>query len=148
MSSPLTLEDEVRVLGLSLIGKAPKRGKSIKEQNRTFRAHYGAGWAVVAFLWQALLDIEKAKNRTAENETKMKKEKLFWCLYFIKVYPTEDVSASKMDCDQGIFRKWVWIYVRDIAFLAPFYVSFLFKKGSSPAFFLLLTPFLLFSDQT
>ena len=99
MSSPLTLEDELRILGLSLIGKAPKKGKSIKEQNCTFCAHYGAGWAVVAFLWQALLDIEKAKNRTAENETKMKKEKLFWCLYFIKVYPSEDVSASKMDCD-------------------------------------------------
>ena len=97
MSSP-TLEDELRILGLSLIGKAPKKGKSIKEQNRIFRAHYGTGWAVVAFLWQALLDMGKAKN-TAKNQTKMKKENHFWCLYFFKVYPSEDVSASKMDCD-------------------------------------------------
>ena len=69
---------------------------------------------------------------------KMTKEKLFWCLYFFKVYPTEDVSASKMNCDRGIFRKWVWIYVQEIAFLAPFYVSFCLKKG-------LLLPFSCFS---
>ena len=138
-----TLEDELRLLGLSLIGKPPRPGSSMKQQNHLFCAHYGTGWEVTAFLWQALFKVNCEKNLEEGKTTKMKKKHFLWCLYFLKVYATENVSASTMACDPITFWKWVWIYVRDIAFLAPIYVSFVHKKSHPLPFscFSLLRPF-------
>ena len=133
MSSPTStpsLKDELRCLGLTLLGKPPKKGASIKEQDRLFRAHYGAGWAVLAFLWKSLVYIEKeiSNGEIQNNETMMKKKHLLWCLYFFKIYPTESVGARRMDCSPVTLRKWVRHFVREIAFLEPFFVSFWIKK--------------------
>ena len=64
-----TLEDELQILGLSLIGQPPKKGKSIKEQNCIFCAHHGTGWAVVFFcgkhcwIWTAQKILQRIKQR-------------------------------------------------------------------------------------
>ena len=125
-TSTPSLKDELRCLGLTLLGKPPKKGASIKEQDRLFRAHYGAGWAVLAFLWKSLVYIEKeiSNGEIQNNETMMKKKHLLWCLYFFKIYPTESVGARRMDCNPITLRKWVRHFVREIAFLELFFVSF------------------------
>ena len=125
MSSKAVDEDGLRVLGLTLIGKPPHKGQSIKQQDRNFRAHYGASWVVVAILWGALCNVDsKVNGCRAGGGSQLKQKHLLWCLHFFKVYATEDVSSSTMSCDPCTYRKWVWGYTRDIAFLFPFYVSF------------------------
>ena len=117
------LEDELRHLGLTIIGKTPKRGSSVKQQDRLFRSHYGTGWAVAAFLWRLLEYYDGEKNVGQRKTRTMQKKHILWCLFFLKLYASEDVSAARMDCSPDTFRKWVWHVIKDIAFVEPFVVS-------------------------
>ena len=65
-SSSLLLEtttdrdDELRVCSLILLGKSVSQiqKQSRKMQDRFFRAHYGARWATVSYLWHKLLKVD------------------------------------------------------------------------------------------
>lgn len=118
------LENEFRRLGLSLVGLPVKKGSSIALQNRRFRAHYGNGWKTVAFLWEAIVEVDEEMNDG--RPTKLQKKHLLWCLYFMKTYSTEDDCSGRFDTTAKTFRKWAWDFIKKIAFLLPFYVSVLF----------------------
>ena len=120
-TSTPSLKDELRCLGLTLLGKPPKKGASIKEQDHLFCAHYGAGWAVPVVSWKLLMYIKKEINSEMQNnKTRMKKERLLWCLNFCKIYPTKSVGACRMDCSPVTLCKWVRHFVREITFLEPY----------------------------
>ena len=68
----------------------------------------------------------------------MKMKHLLWCVFFLKMYATEDVSAARMGYDCNTFQKWVWKYIECISFLTPFYLSFQQQKMLSPDIFILL----------
>ena len=53
-------EEDFRVLGLSMVGQGGcGRSSSIKVHNRLFRAHFGAGWKTVAYVWKFLKEVEE-----------------------------------------------------------------------------------------
>ena len=98
-------QDDMRVVGLTILGKPPKPGTSLKEQNRLFRGHYGTGWAAAATVWKALLKVDAEVNgQSRGGNLQMKEKHLFWCLYFFKVYASEDVSSTAMGCTPKPFR--------------------------------------------
>ena len=68
--------------------------------DRKFRAHFGVCLTVASQLW---ICISTAGPEPTQHIH------LFWALYFLKVYSTEEVSASKFSCDPKTCRKWVRI---------------------------------------
>ena len=117
-------EEDFRVLGLSMQGGCG-RSSSIKVHNRLFRAHFGAGWKTVAYVWKFLKEVEGdiAKEENETKKTCLKMRHLLMCLYFFKVYKSEDAAASSLDTTAKTYRKWTSICTKDIAFLYPFFVS-------------------------
>ena len=64
-------EEDFRVLGLSMVGPGGcDRSTSIKVHNRVFRAHFGAGWKTVAYVWKFL---KKVEEDVLKEQNEMKK---------------------------------------------------------------------------
>ena len=117
-------EEDFRVLGLSMQGGCG-RSSSIKVHNRLFRAHFGAGWKTVAYVWKFLKKVEEdvSKEQNEMKKSIFEKKHLLWCLYFFKVYNSEDTATKSLGCSQKTYRKWTSKCAKDIAFLYPFFVS-------------------------
>ena len=137
-------EEDFRVLGLSIVGPGGcDRSTSIKIHNRVFRAHFGAGWKTVAYVWKFLKEVEEdiSKEKNEMKKSIFEKKHLLWCLYFFKLYTSEDTAAKSLGCTPKTYRKWTSICTKDIAFLYPFFVSIELEKK----FFVFFTHHLYFS---
>ncbi|ORY31116.1 hypothetical protein BCR33DRAFT_840685 [Rhizoclosmatium globosum] len=66
---------------------------------RLFRAHFGMSTATCEEVWQEL--IPSNLHHTIE------KKHLLWTLFYLKVYSSIDVSASKFGVTAPTWRKWV-----------------------------------------
>jgi len=136
-------EEDFRALGLSMVGPGGcDRSTSIKTHNRVFRAHFGAGWKTVAYLWKFLKKVEEdvSKEQNEMKKSIFEKKHLLMCLYFFKVYNSEDTAAKSLGCCPKTYRKWSSKCAKDIAFLYPFFVSIELEKK----FRLFHSPFVLF----
>jgi hypothetical protein len=81
--------------------------KQIIKQNctlRVWRAHFGVSPSCALILW-LLLKITAAECAVPYV---ILPRHLFWALYWMKVYNTEDVSCAFLHCDPKTFRLWVW----------------------------------------
>jgi len=49
---------------------------------------------------------------------------LFWTLYFLKNYPSEDTACSRWKTTRKTYRKWIWRVLDALFFSLPFTVNF------------------------
>lgn len=68
---------------------------------REWRAHFGISQSATTIVWTTLKQIKA-------EDAPFKLKYLFWTLYFLKTYPTDDVGSKWCGCSQKTFRKWVW----------------------------------------
>lgn len=84
--------------GLRIAGFRQKR-LAMRTQLRRFRAMYGCDPKVVRVVWYDLVKV-LPENTTIDH--------LFWGLFFLKRYPTEEDMAGRLQKDPVTVRKWVW----------------------------------------
>jgi len=65
-----------------------------------FRANFGLSPTTCAYLWEDYL-------KQCES-IPFKIEHMFYCLFFLKTYSTEDVASSRFNCDSKTYRNWNW----------------------------------------
>ena len=82
---------------------------SINTENRRFKSIFGILIDQVCLLW---LTIQQNNNSLCQ---KASPKHLLWCLLFLKLYVTESVAAILCGCDEKTFRKWVWLFIEEIA---------------------------------
>lgn len=78
-------------------------------RRRRFRAYYGMEYEHCAVLWNKLHAV------TADNLKGWKPKHLLDCLFFMKVYASEEVNAGIAGCDEKTVRKWNWKIIDEIA---------------------------------
>jgi hypothetical protein len=84
-----------------------KIGTAARE-NRRFREHFGAPFAIVRMVWDMLVLEGGLLPKNG------KPKHLLWTLYFLKCYPKEGpgcaaVGGSRGAIDPKTMRKWVWL---------------------------------------
>jgi hypothetical protein len=97
-----------------------KVGMAAREDRR-FREHFGAPFAIVQMVWDMLVE----GGLLPKNG---KPKHLLWTLYFLKCYPKEGpgyaaVGGSRGAIDPKTMRKWVWLFLERICELADKVVS-------------------------
>ena len=87
---------------------------------RRFRSFLGASPMVVESIWNRLDPF-----RTIEPRHKgVKPVHLLWVLLFMKVYAEESIHTGLVGgVDEKTFRKWIWIFIKDISYLEDEVVS-------------------------
>ena len=83
---------------------------------RRFRGRFGVDPSSVLILWN-YLEIHGEFDFLYRQSLVL--EHLFWALEFLKNYCNEDTQADKFGVDQKTYRKWIWVYVKGIASIAP-----------------------------
>ena len=92
------------------------QARSLDEQRR-YRAFFGASPVVCSQVWERL-----SPNDTIDRLARPKH--LLWALLFIKVYASEPVLCTLVDCpDEKTFRKWTRLFVESISYLESEIVS-------------------------
>lgn len=94
-------EDELLSIGLSIAGFGSKK-LSRRTQERRFKEMFGCSPIVVQHIWYDL---------QGKLSDKVLLDHLFWCLFFLRRYPTDGEMSSKFDKDPDTIRKWVWTII-------------------------------------
>lgn len=74
----------------------------VKDDDRSFRAHFGTSVDVCLALWEWIRVHPRRPLRG------MQPKHLMWTLLFLKVYDTEDVLSSRVGTTRKTFRRWIW----------------------------------------
>ena len=113
LNSPVSV-DVFDGLGSKIMNKTPSPSQYYA---RRFYSLFGLSPTSVADLWKLLPKIPGGKPRY-----------LLWGLLFLKLYDTEHVLSSLAGCDEKTFRKWVWIFVRQLAQsrFVSYYLSYIY----------------------
>ena len=74
--------------------------RRLKDQIESFRAHHGCTPKICSMIWNRLV----AKKLLPKG---FKAVHLLWTLAYLKLYCTQKVLASMVDCDDKTLRKWV-----------------------------------------
>ena len=111
-----------RVLAVNLLYPQAKRQKgltrSLLEQEKDFRSDFGTSWVNVARIWDLLhFPVVRIKERGKEPHH------LLWALLYAKVYTNECITKKLFGKDPKTVRKWVWIFLEEIANLSSDVVS-------------------------
>jgi len=92
-----------------------------EDDMRKFKAHFGVSPIVLSQCWKLLLPEIVA-------DYKAQPKHLLWACMFMKLYPTESVLSSRLNCTEKSLRKWIWIIIRAIGDNLPFVVSELYSN--------------------
>ena len=71
-----------------------------KQTERVVKAHFGLSVVAIAVVWALVVGVATTLG--------IKPIHLLWALYFLKVYPTEDLAANLFGTSRETYRKWVW----------------------------------------
>ena len=112
----LCIED-IDMMALNLM-KRKRKGKQA-EFIRRFRGSFGIDPSSALILSKMIQDCNREVSVCKMTEF----EHLFWALDFLKNYQNEVIQANKYGVDKKTYRKWLWVYVKAIARLAPKLVS-------------------------
>ena len=101
--------DEILSVGLELVGFSPaQQGRVNNNTNhRRFIANYGSKPVVYAMIWEDMLTVDDAKARI--DPTKMSLNYFLLGIYFLRVYPTEEIAAGRFTLSERTVRKWCWV---------------------------------------
>ena len=110
-------------MGLSFAGYPPALDDGYHNeisplQLRVWKAHFGVCPRASHEMWQLISD-----QYSHDHPQGLNLIDYFMALFFLKTYPTFDVLAAWVKKDEKTVRKWVWRYVRMMAFLSPMLVS-------------------------
>ena len=84
-------------------------------QDSRIRSWCGCSSLVLAKAWFLLQD------SLTEYATQ---QKFLWCMYFLSQYPQNDMEgASRCLADEKTYRRWVWFFVEELAYLEDDIVS-------------------------
>jgi hypothetical protein len=121
--APLVIEFEK--LGCKLMGKRT-RGCSEDIRDTRFLSFFGVPALVMGKLWELLMEHGGPWPKNTQ------KKHLLWAFHLMKVYSTEIVLASNVDCpDEKVFRKWAWLFIEQLAYLEFHVVSRLAESNLS-----------------
>jgi hypothetical protein len=95
-------------------------------EDRNFREYFGTSQEVALILWRQLVH-----NNLLPEDCQLKH--LLWTLFFMKVYPKQGPACSGIGGSSGAvdpktLRKWVWIFIGNIAELSETVVSVLVRN--------------------
>ena len=100
-------KDAFKYLANQMLGK--KQDRSEKEQKKDFAHFFGTCPVVCADLWNRLDPINKIN-------TKAQPRHLLWSLLFLYKYYDEKSNCQIVGIkDPKEFRKWTWVFVKQIA---------------------------------
>jgi len=116
-----TLDDAFHCAARDIMNRASRKVGSAAREDRRFREHFGAPFAIVRMVWDMLVEGGLLPE-------KGKPKHLLWMLYFLKCYPKESpgcaaVGGSRGAIDPNMMRKWVWLFLERINDLADEVVS-------------------------
>lgn len=116
-----TLDDIFFDAAQNIMNRVRRRVGTAAREDRRFREHFGAPFAIVRLVWDMLVEggLLPEKGRPKH---------LLWALYFLKCYPKEGpgcaaVGGSKGAIDPKTMRKWVWLFIKRINDLSDEVVS-------------------------
>lgn len=97
--------------GLEILGVS-KKCRSLKVRDRRFRSAFGTSSMVIAILWQVSKDSVNRRYADARDVH------ILWAFHFMKCYSTETVHVATLQGagDEKTFRKWVWIFLKEISY--------------------------------
>ena len=97
--------------GLEILGVS-KKCRSLKVRDRRFRSAFGTSSMVIAILWQVSKDSVNWRYADARDVH------ILWAFHFMKCYSTETVHVATLQGagDEKTFRKWVWIFLKEISY--------------------------------
>ena len=109
-----------------IMNRVGRKVGTAAREDRRFREHFGAPFAIVRMVWDMLVEGGLLPNKGEPKH-------LLWSLYFLKCYPKEGpgcaaVGASKGAIDPKTMRKWVWLFLERINELADEVVSIFFTS--------------------
>ena len=90
-------------LGIYVLDVCPDDSRAMQEACQ-FRKSFGAYPLTVLHLWNRI-----------EKKPGLKPIHLLWGLFFLRVYPMEDVLKTILKMDPNTAQKWIWIAVVCIA---------------------------------
>jgi hypothetical protein len=95
-------------------------------EDRNFREYFGTSQEIALILWRLLV-----LNNLLPEGCQLKH--LLWTLFFMKVYPKQGPACSGIGGSSGAvdpktLRKWVWIFIGNIAELSETVVSVLVRN--------------------
>jgi len=116
-----TLDDAFHSAVRDIMSRASRKVGLAAREDRRFREHFGAPFAIVRMVWDMLVEGGLLPK-------KGKPKHLLWMLYFLKCYPKESpgcavVGGSRGAIDPETMRKWVWLFLECINNLADEVVS-------------------------
>lgn len=85
-------------------------------RDKRIRAWCGCSASVIARAWYLL--------EQGHLEPQASRERLLWALHMLNCYPNEREGAARCGgVDEGTYRKWVWYFVEELAYLEDDVVS-------------------------
>ena len=116
-----TLDDAFHCAARDVMNRASRKVGSAAREDRRFREHFGAPFAIVRMVWDMLVEGGLLPEKGLPKH-------LLWTLYFLKCYPKESpgcaaVGGSRGAIDPKTMRKWVWLFLERINDLADEVVS-------------------------
>ena len=127
-----TCESDFLTIGREIQNRSKHRvGSDLTEDNR-FRSFFGCGAETALILWNMMHAYSCEPNNSQI-------EHFLWCLFFMKVYPAENVAVSVAGASRAMDPKTFWLYIwpmiRAVATLEIHVVSLMIK------YFLMLLSF-------
>lgn len=111
--SPLDFMEEARLMWR----RDPKVKRSEKSEDRDFREHFGCGVNVAHTIWMMMESRELIPNDGMIHH-------LLWTLMFLKSYTKEKTMCTLVGIrDPKTLRKWVWLFIDNLAELESSVVS-------------------------
>ena len=116
-----TLDDAFHCAARDIMNRASRKVGSAAREDRRFREHFGAPFAIVRMVWDMLAEGGLLPEKGLPKH-------LLWTLYFLKCYPKKSpgcaaVGGSRGAIDLKTMRKWVWLFLERICGLADKVVS-------------------------
>ena len=90
--------------------------RTSQSEDRDFREYFGCSCQVVADLWTILVRNDIVPFNGSIN-------KMLWCLFFLKKYPTEAVLANTLKVERKLLRETVWSFIETIPLIQSEVVS-------------------------
>ena len=111
-------EEELRSNGLAIMNRENARNLGEIAFLRRWKQFFGISPKICAHIWDNHLEEPETLEVGAE------RKHLLWALLFLRKYLSESINCALVGClDEGTFRRWSWVFVDEIAYLASKLVS-------------------------
>ena len=104
--TPAPTEDDFSLAGSQIMRRQRFDCLTFK---RRVRSYFRTSPSICVKIW------EKIDPYNAIEYGRVEFKHLLWALMFMKIYSSENILASLAGCDEKTFRKWVWIFIHEIA---------------------------------